>query len=184
VHVILDLDQAGDEMRRAIARSLPDKMDLPTPCEGWTVRNVINHVVTGNLRTLAWTHNGSGPPNEDDHLRDDPLAAFDASFDQVRSRLEYLSVRDVSVQTPFAVLSADELIEMRCSELIVHAWDVARATGQPTDFAPELCERSHAMARVKLEGRDRTESPFGPEQPPLAGASTADRLAAYFGRSV
>jgi uncharacterized protein (TIGR03086 family) len=145
---------------------------------------VINHVVTGNLRTLAWTHDENGPQNEEDHLAGDPLGAFDDSFLQVRARLADLLARDVPVQTPFALLSAERLIDMRCTELTVHAWDIARATGQATDFLPELCERLAVMARADMEGRDRTASPFAAERPPPTGASAADRLAAFFGRSV
>jgi uncharacterized protein (TIGR03086 family) len=148
------------------------------------VRNVINHVVTGNLRTLAWTHSENGPANEDDHLGGDPLGAFDASFRRVRAGLADLLAREASVQTPFAVLTAERLIEMRCSELAVHAWDVARATSQSTDFAPEMCERVLVAARASIQGLDRRGSPFGAEQLPPPGATAADRLAAFFGRAV
>ena len=179
-----DLDDAAEVMRRAIAGSVPNKLDLRSPCEGWTVRDVINHIVTGNLRTLAWTHDETGPSNDEDRLGGDPLAAFDASFLQVRARLADLATRGDSVRTPFAELSAERLIDMRCTEFAVHAWDVARATNQPTDFIPELCERLEAIARTDIHGLDRTASPFAAEQPPPLGATPADRLAAFFGRSV
>jgi uncharacterized protein (TIGR03086 family) len=182
--VIDDLDDAADVMRRAIAWSAPTKLDLPSPCEGWAVRDVINHVVTGNLRTLAWTHDETGPSTEDDHLAGDPLAAFDASFLRVRARLAHLLTRGAPVRTPFALLSAERLIDMRCTEFAVHAWDIARATGQPTDLVPELCEHLEAIARADIEGLDRAESPFEPEQAAPSSASAADRLAAFFGRSV
>jgi hypothetical protein len=55
---------------------------------------------------------------------------------------------------------------------------------QSTDFAPEMCERVLATARATLQGRDRTESPFGAEQLPPPDANAADRLAAFFGRLV
>lgn len=183
VRVIDDLDDAAEVMRRAIAASLPTKLYLPSPCEGWTSRDVINHVVTGNLRTLAWTHCETGPSNEEDHLAGDPLAAFDASFLPVRARLADLVTRGAPVQTPFAELSAERLIDMRCTELVVHAWDVARSSGQPTDFVPELCKRLEAIARADIEGLDRAGSPFATERQPPPGASAADHLAAFFGRS-
>ena len=171
-------------MRRAIAGSLPRKLGLPSPCEGWTVRDVINHVVTGNLRTLAWTDSKQGPPNEEDHLGSDPLAAFDDTFHQVRARVADLLASGTSVQAPFAVLSAERLVEMRSTELAVHAWDIARATEQSTDFAPTLCDRLLATARAQSEGFERAGSPFSAERRSPVGASAADRLAAFFGRSV
>ena len=141
-------------------------------------------MVTGNLRTLAWTHGETGPSSEEDHLGGDPLSAFDASLLLVRTRLVHLLNRGDPVRTPFAELSAERLVDMRCTELVVHAWDVARATGRPTDFVPELCERLEAVARAEIEGRDRTGSPFDAEQPAPPAASAADRLAAFFGRSI
>jgi uncharacterized protein (TIGR03086 family) len=183
VCVIDDLDDAAEVMRRAIAECVPTS-DLRSPCEDWTVRDVINHVVTGNLRTLAWTDDETGPPNEEDRLAGEPLAAFDASFLRLRARLADLVARGVPVRTPFAELSAERIVDMRCTELVVHAWDVARATGQPTDIVPELCERLERVARANIEGLDRSASPFGAEQVPPPGASAADRLAAFFGRSV
>jgi uncharacterized protein (TIGR03086 family) len=184
VQVIDDLDAAAGAMRHVIAGlSSGDGWNLPSPCAGWTVRDVINHVVTGNLRTLAWTNSDNGPPNEDDYLGADPLGAFNTSFHEVRARLADLLDRDTSVQTPFAVLSPERLIEMRCCELAVHAWDVAQATSQSTDFAPETCERVLVIARASVHGLDRTQGPFGAEQPSPPGASSADRLAAFFGRA-
>jgi uncharacterized protein (TIGR03086 family) len=184
VQVIDDLDEAAEAMRRVIAGSSSgDGWNLPSPCAGWTVRDVINHVVTGNLRTLAWTNTDNGPPNEDDYLGADPLGAFNASFRELRARLAELLARDAAVQTPFAVLSADRLIEMRCCELAVHAWDVARATSQSTDFAPEVYERVLVIVRARMQGLDRARGPFGAEQPSRPGASAADRLAAFLGRA-
>ncbi|HEY5076281.1 MAG TPA: TIGR03086 family metal-binding protein [Acidimicrobiia bacterium] len=182
--MIDDLDEAAEAMRRVIAGSSSgDGWNLPSPCAGWTVRDVINHVVTGNLRTLAWTNTDNGPPNEDDYLGADPLGAFNASFREVRARLAELLARDAAVQTPFAVLTAERLIEMRCCELAVHAWDVARETSQSTDFAPEVCERVLVIARARMQGLDRAQGPFGAEQPSGPGASAADRLAAFLGRA-
>jgi len=184
VRVIDDLDDAAEVMRRAIAACVPTKLDLRSTCEGWTVRDVINHVVTGNLRTLAWTYDETGPPNEEDCLARDPSAAFDASFLRIRARLADLAARGVLVRTPFAELNAEHIVDMRCTELVVHAWDIARATGQSTDFVPELCERLERVGRANIEGLDRSASPFGGEQAAPPSASAADRLAAFFGRSV
>ncbi len=182
--MIDDLDDAAEAMRDSIVASLPDRLDRASPCEGWTVRNVINHVVTGNLRTVAWTQAENGPRNEEDHLGDNPLGAFDASYRQVRTRLAELIVGGRPVQTPFALLSIDRLIEMRSTELVVHAWDIARATDKSTAFLPDLCERLLLHARSDIDGLDRTGSPFDAEQPPPSGASEADRLAAFFGRTL
>ena len=69
-------------------------------------------------------------------------------------------------------------------ELVVHGWDVARATGQPYEAEPEMV----AVARAFLDAFATPDAPAGPEvafgparllpdsEPPL------DRLVAMAGR--
>jgi uncharacterized protein (TIGR03086 family) len=66
----------------------------------------------------------------------------------------------------------------------VHAWDLAHATGQPTDLDPELAGRVLAWSRAALDGVPRDGTPFADECPVPPGATQADALAAYLGRSV
>ena len=60
-----------------------DQLDLPTPCDGWSVRELLNHIVGGNLwaaelaagKTIAEV----GDRLDGDTLGDDPQAAYRAS---------------------------------------------------------------------------------------------------------
>ncbi|MDP9370240.1 MAG: hypothetical protein M3Q03_18535 [Chloroflexota bacterium] len=71
------------------------------------------------------------------------------------------------------------------NELLIHGWDLARATGQRTDLAPDLAERSLGSWRAWFGDRPRGASGlFDPEQPVPEGAGAADRLAAFLGRRV
>ena len=68
-------------------------------------------------------------------------------------------------------------------EILAHGWDLARATGQPTEGDPELAEWALANAKRILPPDTRGgEIPFGPviEAPPEAGPYA--HLAAYLGR--
>jgi uncharacterized protein (TIGR03086 family) len=70
-------------------------------------------------------------------------------------------------------------------EMLAHGWDLAVATGQPTDLAPAAAERTLAVVPVFYGAVPRTPgSSFGPERPAPADATATDRLAAYLGRSV
>ncbi len=61
------------------------------------------------------------------------------------------------------------LVGLRFADLTVHAWDLAKATGQPTE----------------LDGMPRPPGgPVGPEVPVPAEAPTCDRLAGFMGRTV
>ncbi|MFT4865258.1 MAG: hypothetical protein ACI8RE_001446, partial [Ilumatobacter sp.] len=66
-------------------------------------------------------------------------------------------------------------------------WDLAKATGQSTDLAPELAaqllEASRQMIQPGFRGEDGA-APFGVEQEYPEGACNADQLAAFLGRTV
>jgi uncharacterized protein (TIGR03086 family) len=72
------------------------------------------------------------------------------------------------------------------TDTFVHTWDLAKATGQSTDLAPELAAVLLEQARASIQDsfRGPEGAPFGAEQTAPEGASNADRLAAFLGRSV
>jgi uncharacterized protein (TIGR03086 family) len=75
------------------------------------------------------------------------------------------------------------LIERRTADLFVHLWDLAVATGQSTDLDPELADAVLAHYRGRLDGQPREGMPIANSEPVPAGASAADLLAAYLGRT-
>src|SRR5215213_435876 len=66
----------------------PDRWDAPTPCADWTVRDLVNHLVGGNL-LFAGVLGGEPTPSLEelgrgqgvDRLGDDPVAAFRVAAD-------------------------------------------------------------------------------------------------------
>src|SRR5262249_48454444 len=169
-----------------VAAVRPDQFDDPTPCTEWTVRQLLNHIVTGNLIFVSLA-TGTPPPDRTvDHLGDDHVAALRASLDALGEAFGEPGFANREVTTPFGPGTGAMLIEMRCNEFTVHSWDVARATGQSTDLDPQLAEHSLASLRSSpVLARARGEGgPFGPEQPAPDGATAADRLAAFLGRRV
>jgi uncharacterized protein (TIGR03086 family) len=177
------LDRAAAVADNVIAAVKPDQLDNPSPCTEWSVREVINHLVTGNLSFVSMLTGAPRPDRSVDHLGDDPLAAFRDSFQTLRAEFAGEGVLDKTYPTPFGPGPGSVLVDMRTTELTVHSWDIARGSGQSTNFDPELAESRLASLRAALTG-DRSHSPFGAEQPAPAGASAADRLAAFAGRAV
>jgi uncharacterized protein (TIGR03086 family) len=78
------------------------------------------------------------------------------------------------------------LVHMYLAELAVHAWDLARATGQIDELDPALAVTAleGARAMIKPEYRDMVApgSPYGEEVPPPPDADDWERLAAFMGR--
>jgi uncharacterized protein (TIGR03086 family) len=79
------------------------------------------------------------------------------------------------------------VMNMGAMDLFLHAWDVAKATNQSTDLDPVLADELLAVSRQMMQPGfrgDDGKAPFGPEQVAPAGATAADRLAAFSGRTV
>ena len=85
---------------------------------------------------------------------------------------------------PAAEISAVELAEFRVVGLVSHGWDLARATGQNSDLAPDVCEAALSIARQRLGGWNRSLTPFKDELPAPVGDRGADPLAAYLSKQV
>ena len=70
--------------------------------------------------------------------------------------------------------------------MLIHGWDLAAATGQSTDLDPQLAAGLLAGAKQFITDaiRGPEPMPFAAEQKVPSGATNADQLAAFLGRSV
>lgn len=180
---LAQFDRAAAVADGVIAAVQPDQLGDPTPCTEWNVRQLINHVVTGNLSFVAIVAGSPPPDRSKDHLGDDPLGAFRQTVRDLRAAFEADGALARTYQTPLGEGPGALLVSMRTAEMTIHSWDIAKATGQSTDFDPELAEQVLRSVRPAFPA-DRGGSPFRPEQPAPPDASAADRLAAFAGRAV
>ncbi|MGW1792198.1 TIGR03086 family metal-binding protein [Streptomyces tubercidicus] len=164
-----------------VAAVRTEDLALPTPCAGWTVRQLLGHMVWENLMA---TSIAEGTPRTDhtaDHLGDDHRAAFVDSVDAARTAFTGSGMLH-RTYGPYEAPGA-MIVQQVVVELLAHGWDLARATGAPTGLAPETAAETLAAARRIYGAAPRTEgSSFAPERPAPPGASATDRLAAFLGR--
>jgi uncharacterized protein (TIGR03086 family) len=179
------LKQADAVFRDVLAGVTPEQMGLPTPSDEWDVRALINHVVLGNTWAAENLRTGEAPRPSGDSIGDrGPMEAYAASADALLAAFAEPGALGRTVKMPFGEMPGAGLAMFRFSDLLTHAWDLAKATGQNTDLAPQLCEVALAMSRQYLDGRDRTHMPFKDEVSVAADAPAADRLAAYLGKQI
>jgi uncharacterized protein (TIGR03086 family) len=164
------LDQTAallDEVREA---DLP----TPTPCEDWTVSDLVDHLVRGaggfarvvRGEDVDWT-----APTP--HVESGWAEEFRAGANDLRAA--WSAVGDADGTT-----SAD----WQSAELAVHTWDLATALGRPTDgLDPEVAERGLAFMQANLKPEVRTFA-FKAEQPAPEGADAYAQIAAFAGRAV
>lgn len=90
----------------------------------------------------------------------------------------------LSVEADPEQLSAAVALHLRITELLVHGWDLARATDQVVTFPEDLAGQELAFTRVALADIPPGRRPFAPPEPVADDAPAIDRLAACLGRTV
>jgi uncharacterized protein (TIGR03086 family) len=134
--------RAADAFAERVEAVAPDRWDAPTPCEGWRARDVVGHLVGWVPHVLA----GGGVefaviPSADD----DPVAAWavlDAGIDAALTD-PVVASREFDVGPPGAMTVEHAIDMLVTGDLLVHTWDLARATGLDEHLDGELV---HGMA--------------------------------------
>lgn len=180
----------ADEFERKITAMRPDQWPNQSPCEHWTARDVVGHIVDMLRVTLRPLGRGLAPAPS---VADDPLAAFVPARADVQAVLDDPELARVEHQTPIGKMPVAEHIDRSVSDdIVLHGWDLARATGQPDAMDPGDVERIWAYITTWDEdflNKLRTPGAFGPgvevfgaEVPLPADAPLQDRLLAFIGR--
>jgi uncharacterized protein (TIGR03086 family) len=161
-------------------------LDEPTPCASWDVHTLVNHMVIAP-RVAAGIVSGASGSTEADFAAGDFVAAHDETARLALQAFSAPGALDKPVEFPFGARTAAILMFFVANDQVAHAWDLARAIGSATDFAPslavELLGEAGDMVTEEMRGADGAAA-FGPEKEAPSGASAADRLAAFLGRSV
>jgi uncharacterized protein (TIGR03086 family) len=146
--------QALDATRPFVAGIRADQWELPTPCDGWTVRELTNHIVAGNLWAAAL---GSGSTIDDvgsdldgDVLGGDAVAAYDASAKSAATVFEVPGALDAPCAVSYGPVPGSVYAGHRFLDVLIHGWDLATATGQPNDLDPQLVDACWDVVRPQL----------------------------------
>jgi uncharacterized protein (TIGR03086 family) len=164
----------------------PDQWDNSTPCAKWTVRDLAGHLVGGGMMFAASfrgeaVQNG-GEGETPDVLGDDPAGALARMIEDFKSSADAPGAMERDVTLPFATLPAQVALDIAKFDLLVHAWDLAHATGQPFDPPAEVVANARATATTIVD-RLRDGDTFRDAVDAPADARPIDQLAAYTGRS-
>ena len=175
---ITQLHQLGPHLGAVVAGITPDQLDNPTPCREFTVRGVLEHMITG-ATAFAAAYRGEAPP---DPVLTEPLASFGAAMDDLAAAVTAPGALDRTVQAPFGAVPGDTFARFVVLDGLVHGWDLATATDQTYRPPDELVAAADAFARRTID-QLRDGQTFAAAVEPAAGASPIERLASYTGRS-
>lgn len=151
------------------------RLTNPTPCTEFDVRELVHHL-------LYW-----GPSLEGAGRREN-VPPSDVDTPDWRGALLAQLTRTVDAWTPASAWEgttsmgpAQVVGEMIVGEFVVHAWDLARATGQPLDLPADLLAYVYdGIAAGAAQGREM--GVYGPEVPVAGDAPLLDRILGLTGR--
>ena len=178
------MERALDQTGGLITAIDASQAGLATPCAGWDVRALVSHLAGQDLRNFLVSARGESADWQapDDDIGDDRAAVFRERAESLRAAWRAADL-DRLVAGPGGEAPLRLRADQQITELAVHDWDLARATGQPTRLDPALAEHalrwSRQMLRPEFRGPDKA---FGLEVPVPEDAPVYDRLAGWFGR--
>lgn len=166
---MIDLEPACTATASLVADVDDDRLDDPTPCTAYTVRDLIAHV--DQIARGADMPEPLGP-----RWRTEIPARLDALAARWAEPVAWEGVGVLDL--PNAVWGRIVLTEM-----VVHGWDLARATGQPFDLDDEPTLRACLGHVAEFVPNAPVPQLWGPPAVVDDGAPLIDRIVAITGRT-
>ncbi|HYI58849.1 MAG TPA: TIGR03086 family metal-binding protein [Microlunatus sp.] len=174
------------EHHAAVAGVFTAKVDgvqdwaAPAPVPGWVARDVVAHLVEwmpGFLAGGGVTLTTDGPS-----VAEDPVAAWHAHTAAMQALLDGPDADREFAHPQAGTHPLNAAIDQfYTSDVFMHTWDLARATGQDDRLDPEFC----AVLLAGMEPWDqilRDSGQYGPRVPVPEDAPVQDRLLGFIGR--
>ncbi|MFH8567133.1 TIGR03086 family metal-binding protein [Streptomyces sp. NPDC017993] len=183
----IDFDAQARLVARLAEHTTEEQLDAPTPCEKYAVRQVLGHLVglTAAFRDAARKDLGPSTNTAPGETVPDVEPGWRGTLEgNLAALTEAWRAPDAwegDTQAGGIALPAPIAGRIALNELVLHGWDLARATGQ--EYAPDRAslEVSYAMLAPSSEG-EGNEPLFGPPVPVPDDAPLLDRVVGLSGR--
>ena len=171
-------------MRSIISGVRADQLITPTPCTEWNVQALINHniKVSQFFNSILTGADGVNPMEVNVPLpAEGAAAAFEAATSAFLATAKSTDLEKV-VEAPFGTMPVGQILMIPFADMLVHKWDLAKATGQDTSLDGGLAEVCYHVLEHLLEG-GRDPNNFAEAVSVPISASFQDKLLALSGRT-
>ncbi|WP_175409184.1 TIGR03086 family metal-binding protein [Streptomyces sp. TRM64462] len=185
---VIDLTPAARRVAELVRHVDDSALGRPTPCPDYAVRELLAHLAGLAVAFRDAARKALGPTTDTDPgeaepvLPDDWRAALPRRLDELAA-----SWRDPAAWTGMTRAGGIDLPGavaglIALDEVLIHGWDLARATSQ--DYAPTEPElrASHSLLAPAAQAPG-DDGMFGPPVPVPAGAPLLDQVVGLSGRS-
>jgi uncharacterized protein (TIGR03086 family) len=189
-HAMTDIPQlhtrALDATGRIVDGVAADRWHAATPCAGWDARDLVNHLVAGNLWAAELAAGGTiesvGSRLDGDLLGDHPAAAYAASASAAAAVFRRPGALDAPCAVSYGPVPGSVYAGHRLLDVLVHGWDLAVATGQDYTLDPELMQSCQQIIEPQLDAF-RAAGAIAAEVAVPADAPAQTRFLAMLGRT-
>jgi uncharacterized protein (TIGR03086 family) len=185
----LDHTNAATRLAALVAGVPEGALGDPTPCADYTVGDLLDHIV-GLTRGLAAAARkqvdpDAPPPPQGSAANLDPTwrESLPGDLADLAAAWQEPGATDGTTRAGGVDVPAEVVAGVALEELIVHGWDLARATGQPFDADDADLEVTHGfLAQFQSPDAPAAGAAYGPPLPAADGAPRLDQVIALSGR--
>jgi uncharacterized protein (TIGR03086 family) len=180
------LQRALKTTREVVAHTKPEQLDDSTPCDDWNVRDLLDHLI-GMTATFAAGAAGEKPdaPEGKDWVGDDHVASFERAANDAVAAFGRPGVMDETFTYPWGETPAAAALGLTISDVAVHGWDLAKATGQAPEMDDDVAQAVYGTTTSMMQplgnfprGNTFADPVEVPEDAPIA-----EKAVAYLGRT-
>lgn len=162
--------QAAAKWNEVMAQVGDDDWGKPTNCDGWTVRELVDHAMHWQGAGGAALGAGTSPGE-----------AWETVEPALSAALQDPANLEGTVEA-FGGMPKQGVAGLVIGDLLIHSWDLARSVGADATLPAEATEATLMGLQRLPEPMLRSENMFGPAVEVAADASAQDRLIAFVGR--
>lgn len=184
------MSEIADRYRRRAAgftarvEAVPaDRWASPSPCDDWTARDVVRHVVDTSAMFLGFI---GQPAPDGPSVDEDPVGAWTSARNAIQAALDDPAIASLEYEGQLGRAQFEHGVDRFLSaDALVHTWDLARAAGLDEHLDPDDVRASlDAMSAMEEQVGElmRSSGAFGRQVDPPADADEQTRLLAFLGR--
>lgn len=163
----------------AVNAASPEGWGMQTPCDQWTARDLVAHVVAGHRGVIASVRGGESVPLGDD---EDPKEAWEHARRAITDITADPEASATELDGPTGKMPASDAIgRFMTMDVLVHTWDLARSVGADEHLDEDAVRVAYAVLKP-MDAMIRQPGVFGPKLEPPAGADQQTEFLYFVGR--
>ncbi|HEX2143059.1 MAG TPA: TIGR03086 family metal-binding protein [Glycomyces sp.] len=186
---MIDFKTVTDQVAGLLARVQDERLSDPTPCEDYTVGQLLNHLIGLCLAFTSAARGETGPHN--DAPPETPPTSLEPGWRKLlEERLRTLadawsepSAWEGEAMAGGVSLPAEIMALVGLNEVAVHGWDLARASDQDYRLEPEVLEVLLPFVGQDADDEAAREGIYKPVVDIPEEATPQARLVALTGRN-